>query len=341
MKSQNNWVIETLFIEIHRIIHGKSRAWVCYLCEPEESIRIAYPPGKTLRQMEEIGLDELMKQYTPKQIDRMSAGQLTEQEAAAIRSTGIAENDTLKQVLVKAFAQRLYALMFHWINLFDGIANPKVVEATDMCATWPGIRISPLPEGNWDDLTLLTPFRLEDSLSNKLYNTWPLFNDLMSAEPYRRFKVENFDSDEVAIQTLFLEAYCEIEIQSRQLIKDLLAPEKIPIVYPPLEEPCEYSLKDEEQAAIRSMGMQDEFLCTTLQRIFADCCYETVARWLEVFNPIHDPLYLPEGRKWHGAKLSVHCWKNGDLYPDELNIMLDLAWREFDKIISSPPQRPF
>jgi hypothetical protein len=102
-----------------------------------------------------------MKRFTPQEIDAMLSGQLNPQEVAAIQSTGIAENDTLKKARARVFAERLYALMFHWIHLFDGTANPKVVEATDMCASWPSIRISSLVENDSEDFTDPTTVRLK------------------------------------------------------------------------------------------------------------------------------------------------------------------------------------
>jgi hypothetical protein len=51
MRYGNDWVVKTLFIEIHRAIHGDSRGWGYYLSEPEELIRIIYPPGEGDKQI--------------------------------------------------------------------------------------------------------------------------------------------------------------------------------------------------------------------------------------------------------------------------------------------------
>jgi hypothetical protein len=329
MKFQDKWIIETLLIEAQYAVHGRAIALVCGLCEPEDLIRIAYPPN-----LKELDMLSLAKRLTKKELGVMIDGELSDAEISAIRSTNVGENKTKQEALRKVFVETFSALMFHWFNTFDGTSDPRLVKATALCASWPGATISALSpeEEKLSKLPKSTEYELQKTFSNAYQD----FNQLVSAEPYAPLEVEKFDNDETIIRTLILEAYCEIEIQSRQAIEMLKKPDSVQLVYP-LDETNTHQLSEPEKQAVRSLGLEDELLRATLQKAIADSCYTVVSNWLKSFDWTSTPLNQREGMVWHGAKITA----SGERYPDMLHDAFYELWHEYIRLTSQPPQRPF
>lgn len=340
MEYHDYWVTKTLLIEAHNIIHGFAASTVCGLCEPEDRIRISYPPLNYT----EIDIASLAEKMTDNEIHAVLSGELSWREIQAIKSMNVGMDSIKKQVLNKIFIEGFSALIFHLLNLFDGTADPHMVNIANRCASWRGAIISPLsPE---EERLVLPPEDLGGyiksvpngykSLENRFYDTYQYFQDLISTEPHVLPKVESFEDDETVLEILMLEAYYEIEIQSRQFIKTLQNPGAISLVYP-LDETNEFLLKETEQQAIHSLGIGDEFLQTTLQKVLADGCYNVISSWLKAFEWTYTPLSIPKSRVWRGAKIST----SGCRYPDMLHDAFYEAWHEFNKINSELQQRPF
>lgn len=332
METENDWVIETLLIEAHRIIHGHARWVVCNLCHPERGVVLSYPP----QNLDAIDVNALVEIMTDKQIYALLNGNLGDKELQAITTLGVGGDRIKQQVLQKVFVEGFSSLIFRWLTLFDGVRDPQMVEATDICATWMGAIISgwsPGGEKLAEDGQLISDS--DRSLENRLMDAYQDFQALISTETYALLKVENFEDDETVLKVLMLEAYCEIEIQSRQFIKDLQNPDTISMVYPLDETNC--GLQEAEKLAIRALGLEDEFVQTTLQKVLADACYSVLSTWLKVFEWQHTPLNIPAGKRWRGADISVM----GRRYSDMLHDAFYGAWHEYMRIISQPPKRPF
>jgi hypothetical protein len=340
MKSQNYWVIETLLIEAHWIIHNHATALVCGLCEPEDLIRIAYPP----RTLDDQEFKALAEKSEHREIQRILTGQLSGTEISLIWSMEIGLDDTKKQVLQKMVTERFSSLIFQWLNLFDGTSDPRLVQATDTCAAWLGAKISAFSqEATENKLPHKNPVNLSEfssgcdkTLQTQFRDSYQDFNLLISSEPYTPLKVKNFENNETIIKTLMLEAYCEIEIQSQRLIEDVLDPDLIELVYP-LDETNKFRLAESEKLAIRSIGLRNETVKELLRRVFADSCYDVISRWLRAFDSSSTPFNLQKDRAWNGAKISA----TGYRYPDMLHDAFYELWHEYIRLTSQPSQRPF
>ena len=338
IKSEDDWVIETLLIEAHNIIHNYSKGLVFGLCEPQDGIRIVYPPRPPLSVAD-------LEKLTHQEIEGILSGQLSEAEILAIRSMEIDSDDVKKQILEKTFVEYFSRLFFDWLNLFDGARDPRLIEFTG--TAWLGARILSFSSEEQKSLLMsANPENFLASLSNhdkplqdKFADTYHDFNKIISAEPYTQLKIKDFDSDDIVIKTLLIEAYCEIEVTSRQLVKDL-SELNLTFVYPLNENGTK--LTESEKKAISSIGLQDEAIKAVLQKVFAAYCYDVVSMWLSAFDPNYSSITIykqqdKHSKIWWGAKISA----SGYRYPEMLHdAFYDLRY-EFDKIISQPLQRPF
>jgi hypothetical protein len=343
--SHDSWIIETLLIQAHRITHNHSRGMVRNLGEPEDAY-INYPPRPPV---DEADLKELLKGLTQQEAETLLYGRLTEAEESLLRSLRVKADPIKQEALRRIFADRLRYLMVCWLSLFDGTAHPRLVEATDdLFGGWPGARIRALsPEELKEQFP---PDESEDfwkprtngfELRNKFMGAYPEFHRLISAEPYVLLKVKNFEDDETVIKTLMLEAYCEIEIQSREFIKEL--PDLNMLVYQ--DEYETWDLLDTEKQALRSMNLQDEAVGAVLQKLFAHHCHGVVSLWLETFDWEYSKdralvaLTEQPNAIWQGAKISAERCAYGlvETFDDMRQVFYELN----KKILSQPPPRPF
>jgi hypothetical protein len=228
-----------------------------------------------------------------------------------------------------------------------------LVESTDdLFGMWPGARICALtPEELKEQLP---PDDSEDfdepringfELRNRFLDAYPEFQRLISAEPYALLKVKNYEDEATVIRTLMLEAYCEIEIQSRNFVKEL--PDLTTLVYE--DEYGTWDLSDAEKRAVRAMNLQDEAVRAVLRKLFAHECYGVASLWLEAFDWEYskdrtlDALTEQPSQVWQGAKLKVGSCTYGlvDTFHSMQPVFYEIKRTIEARTRSQPPKRPF
>jgi hypothetical protein len=153
-------------------------------------------------------------------------------------------------------------------------------------------------------------------------------------------EVKNYEDEATVIRTLMLEAYCEIEIQSRAFVKDLPRLDTSVFYYEHGHDP----LTAAEKQALRAMNVQDEAVRAVLQELLADACYSLVLVWLTAFDrqyfgsPILDAICERQGQAWQGARLAPRArYAYVDDFYSKHSVFYDIK----QDIETRPPKRPF